>query len=124
MLYMNKLTEQGVIGTFIGRTANLDTFAKVANKNNGKYIICIADYIDDPQRCKLFGITDRLKEMWGYSGIDLTMHLTVEDGIITKAYLDKLRELGGGHRRPITKVLAISQQELRVARRILQYITN
>ena len=121
---MSKLTERDIIAPFIGKSVNPETFSKVVYTNHGSHRISNADYIDDPQCCELFGITDWLKEQWEYSGVEFTMHLTVEDGIITKAYLDKLREFCGGHGRPITKVLSISQQELRIARRILQYITN
>lgn len=121
---VSKLLEQDIIAPFIGKAVNLDAFNKVAYKNHDSYRISNADYIDDTQYCKLFGITDRLIEQWEYSGVDFTLYLTVDDGVITKAYIDKLRECGGGHGRPITKVLSISQQELRIARRILQYITN
>ena len=121
---MSKLTERDIFNPFIGKPVNQETFSNVAHENRGKYLICNADYIDKPLYCELFGITDRLKEMWGYSGVDFSMHLTVEDGAITKAYLDKYRERGGGHGRPAITVLTISQQELRVARRILQYITK
>lgn len=122
---MTKLTEQDIISQFIGKAVNEEHFNNIGYCNGGNnYLICNADYIDKPQFCEMFGITDRLKEMWGYSGVDFTIFLTVEDGIITKAHIDKLRELGGGHGRPVIHVLTISQQELRVARRILQYITN
>ena len=121
---MNRLTEQGVTGLFIGKQVNPETFSNVAHEHRGKYLICNVDYIGKPMYCELFGITDRLKEMWEYSGVDFTMHLAVQDGNIAKAYLDKLSVRGGGHGRPITNVLSISQQELRVARRILQYITK
>ena len=121
---MGKLTEQDILRPFIGKTVNPETFAKVARRHSDKYLICNASYISDPLHCDLFRVTDRLQEQWAYSGVEFTMHLVVEDGVIIKAYLDKLRECGGGHGRPATKVLSISQQELRVARRILQYITN
>ena len=121
---MGKLIEQGIIGPFIGKAVNQETFDNVAHKNRDRYLICNADYIDKPMYCELFGVTDRLKEMWGYSGVDFSMYLTIEDGVITKANLDKYHERGGGHGRPAITVLTISQQELRVARRILQYITN
>ena len=121
---MNRLTEQGVIEAFIGKSVNPETFTKVAHNNRDQYLICNADYIDKPMYCELFGVTDRLKELWGYSGVDFSMYLTVEDGIITKAHMDKYRERAGGHGRPAITVLTTSQQELRVARRILQYITE
>lgn len=121
---MNKLTELDIIRPFIGKTVNPDAFAKVAYKNGSEYIICNADYINDPQCCGLFGITYRLKWMWEYSGVDFTIYLTIEDGIITKAHLYKAKEGCSGHGRPTSCVLTVSQQELRVVRRILQHITN
>ena len=121
---MTKLTEQEIIRPFIGRTVNQETFAKVAYKNGSEYLICNVDYIDNAQYCDLFGITDRLKWMWKYSGVDFTIYLTIEDGVITKAHLYKAKEGCGGHGRSTSCVLTESQQELRVVRRILQYITN
>lgn len=121
---MNKLTEQDLIRPFIGKAVNQETFGKVAYKNGNEYMICNADYIDDSQYCELFGITDRLKWMWKYSGVDLTIYLTIEDGIITKAHLYKAKEGCGGHGRSVSCVLTVGQQELRVVRRILQHITN
>lgn len=121
---MNKLTEKEIFSQFIDKAVNTDTFAKVAYKNGSEYMICNADYIDDPQYCELFGITDLLKWKWQYSGVDFTIYLTVEDGTITKAHLYKAKEGCGGHGRSTSSVLTETQQELRVARRILQYITN
>ena len=120
---MTKLTEQDIIKPFIGKSVNQETFDKVAYKNWNEYMICNADYIDDPQYCELFGITDRLKWMWKYSGVDFTIYLTVDDGVIAKAHLYKAKEGCGGHGRPTSCVLTVSQQELRIVRRILQYIT-
>ena len=121
---MRKLTEVEIFSPFIGKIVNQETFSNVAHKNRDQYLICNADYIDKPMYCELFGVTDRLKELWGYSGVDFSMYLTVEDGIITNARVDKYRERAGGHGRPAITVLTTSQQELRVARRILQYITK
>lgn len=121
---MGNLIEQDVMESFIGKPVNQETFDNVAHKNRDQYLICNADYIDKPMYCELFGVTDRLKELWGYSGVDFSMYLTVEDGIIAKASIDKYRERAGGHGRPAITVLTTSQQELRVARRILQYITE
>lgn len=121
---MNKLTEQTLIYPFIGKAVNPETFANVAYKNGNQYMICNADYIDNTQYCELFGITDRLKWMWKYSGVDLTIYLTIDDGVITKAHLYKAKEGCGGHGRSASSVLTVSQQELRIVRRILQHITN
>ena len=121
---MSNLTEKEIILTFIGKSVNQETFARIAYENGSEYMICNADYIDDPRYCELFGITDRLKWMWKYSGVDFTIYLTIEDGAITKAHLYKAKDGCGGHGRSTSCVLTESQQELRVVRRILQYITN
>ena len=120
---MSKLTERDIITPFIGKAVNSETFANVAYKNGSEYMICNVDYIDNQQYCEMFGITDRLKWKWKYSGVDLTIYLTIEDGVITKAHLYKAKE-GCGHGRSVSSVLTETQQELRVVRRILEYITN
>ena len=118
------LTEKEIFSAFIGASIDPHNLNKVAYKNWDKYMICNADYINDPQLCETFGITDRLKEMWGYSGVDFTIYLTVEDSTITEGHIYKAKEGCGGHGRPTSKALSVSQQELRVTRRILQYITK
>lgn len=121
---MTKRTEKEIFSAFIGATIDPQTFNQVAYKNWDKYMICNADYINKPQLCEIFGITDRLKWMWGYSGVDFTIYLSVEDGTIKEGHIYKAKEGCGGHGRPTSKVLSISQQELRITRRILQYITK
>ena len=118
------LTEKEIFSSFIGASIEPQNFNKVAYKNWDKYLICNADYINDPKLRETFGITDRLKWMWGYSGVDFTIYLTVEDGAIKEGHIYKAKEGGGGHGRPSSQVLSVSQQELRVARRILRYITK
>lgn len=122
---MAKLTEIDIIALFIGKTVNQEHFDNIGHRSLGNnYFICNEDYLTKPQYLEIFGITARLEEMWGYSGIDFSICLTLEDGGITKCHIDKCRYGGIGHGRPVTHVLSVSQQELRVARRILQYITD
>ena len=121
---MTKLTERDIIAPFIGKAVNQEHFNNIGYRNGGNnFLICNVDYIDNPQYCEMFGITDRIKWKWKYSGVDLTIYLTIEDGIITKAHLYKAKE-GCGHGRSVSSVLTETQQELRVVRRILEYITN
>ena len=121
---MIRLTEKEIFSTFIGASIDPQTFNKVARRSGDKYLICNADYISDPLLCETFGVTDALKEKWGYSGIDFTISISIDENIISKGCLDKYREGGGGHGRPTIRVLAPTQQELRVARRILQFISK
>lgn len=122
---MADLIERDIFASFIGKTVNHETCKKPVRHNGGNnYLICNADYKDDPQLRETFGITDRLKEVWEYSGVDFTICLTVEEGIITEGHIYKCREGGGGHGRPVVRPLKETQQEMRVARRILAYITK
>ncbi len=122
---MVKPTEKDIVIPFIGKAVNQEHFNNIGYHNDGNnYLICNADYIEKPQFVDMFGITDRLKEMWGYSGVEFCLCLTLDNCTITKCHIDKIRYGGIGHGRPVTHVLSVSQQELRVARRILQYITD
>lgn len=122
---MPKLTEQDIISPFIGNTVSQEHFNKIGYSNGGNnYLICNADYINNPQLCEAFGITDRLKWKWGYSGVDFTIYLTIVDNTIREGHIYKAKDGCSGHGRSSSQVLSISQQELRVAKRILQYITE
>ena len=121
---MTKLTEKEIFSAFVGATIDPQNFNKVAYRSGDKYLICNADYINNPLLCETFGITDTLKEKWGYSGVDFTISLFLDESTVLKGYLDKYCEGGGGHGRPTIHVLTPTQQELRIARRILQYITK
>ena len=120
---MPKLTEQEIFAPFIGRSVNPDILSAVGRIRYGEYIICSSGYLNDPHLRELFGITDRLKEQWEYSAVDFNLYLTLDGDTIAKGHLDKYREGGSGHGRPVVRPLKETQQELRVARRILQYIT-
>lgn len=122
---MQKLTERDIISQFIGNTVSQEHFNKIGYSNGeNNYLICNADYINNPQLCEAFGITDRLKWKWGYSGVDFTIYLTIVDNTIREGHIYKAKDSCSGHGRSSSQVLSISQQELRVAKRILQYITE
>lgn len=120
---MAKLIERDIFASFMGKPVN-ENFDSVAYQNGNEYIICNADYINNDLLLKVFGITDRLKWMWGYSGVDFTVYLKVEDSIVKSGHIYKAKEGGGGHGRCTSTILSVSQQELRIARRILEYITK
>ena len=120
---MARLIEREIFAPFTGKPVN-GNFDTVAYKNGGEYMICNADYINNATLLEAFGITDRLKWMWSYSGVDFTIYLSVEDGIVKSGHIYKAKEGGGGHGRCASAVLTVSQQELRVARRIMNFITE
>lgn len=121
---MHKLTEQELLASFVGRSVNRNIFAELARESRNEYVIYNSRYLDKPQHRDLFGVTDKLQERWEYSGVDFNLHLTLDGDVIVKGHLDKYREGCGGNGRPVVHVLKETQQELRVARRILEYITK
>lgn len=121
---MATLSEHDIFVPFIGKAVNRDAFDELARENRNGYVIYISRYLDKSHYQELFGVTDSLKEKWEHSGVDFNLLLSLDGDIITKGCLDKYRESGGGHGRPVVHVLTPTQQELRVAQRIMNYITE
>lgn len=120
---MNNLTEQDIFAQFIGKPANRDILSQIGRKSyNSEYIISNSKYLYDPKLRDQFGVTDALKEKWEYSGVDFILYITLDGDVITKGHVDKYREVGA-NARPVIRSLKETQQELRVALRILEFIT-
>lgn len=113
-----KLTEQDVFAPFIGKPVNNNFSNWFKASPRGYSLHIAAKYCDD-----MFGTTASLRDYWDCCGIDLDLILTLEQGVIVSGFVDKLRCSSSGHGRPSVRVLKPTQQELRIARRILQYIT-
>lgn len=119
-----KLTEKSIFALFLGKEINKERFTALAKSSLDEYIIYNSRYLSDPHLRELFRVTYKLQEHWECSGVDFDLHISLDGDIITRAFLDKTRESGGGHGRPVVRALKVTQQELRVARRIMQYICN
>lgn len=121
---MSQITEQAVFAPFIGKQVDPAVLAQLCRSHGSLHILPNSAYMHNPLLGSRFGVTDRLVEAWEYSGIEFDLHLTIEGGILTAGCTDKYRERGSGHGRPVVRALKETQQELRIARRILQYITQ
>lgn len=122
---MANLSELNIFASFIGKAVNREALNSLGKLHHGaEYIVSNRRYMDNPTLRELFGVTERLKEQWEYSGTDFNLYLTIEGNTIVKARLDKYRESCSGHGRPVIRPLKETQQELRVARRILEYFTK
>ena len=122
---MAALSELCIFASFIGKAVNREALNVLGKFHHGlEYNISNCSYMNDTQLRELFGVTERLKEQWEYSAVDFNIYLTIDGSTIVKARLDKYHELGGGHGRPVVRPLKETQQELRVARRILEYLTK
>lgn len=123
---MAPLSERDIVSQFIGHTINVEALKKCARKNGSgegpaEYIVYSCGFLYDHELRELFGITDKLKDLWERRGIEFNIYLYIADNILTTAKIFKYTESGGA--RPTMTTPKCTQQELRIAQRILNYIT-
>ena len=121
---MQNLTEEYLAELFSSSAVDLGRFNALASPNRGEFIIPSSRLMGDPQYLEPSGITERLHRLWDCNGINLNIHMQMEDGVISNIRIHKYREGSGGAGHPIIRDLVPDQQELRIVRRILEYITN
>lgn len=123
---MPNITPQDIISQFSGQPVNMDHLARCAHKNgSGRipevFIVYSCGFLYDAELRELFGVTDKLKDLWERRGIEFNVCLYITDGQLVSCAISKYTESGGP--RPSMTTPKCTQQELRVARRILQYTT-
>jgi hypothetical protein len=121
---MAMLTEQEVFAPFIGKTLNENYDSLTWDDFMETLVLYNYEWMDNPDLRKQFGVTDNLYEDWLYRGIGFALALSIDDGEIIGGYVEKIREGDCGHFKPNIHVLTPTQQELRIVRRILEYITH
>lgn len=115
---MKKLDDFEIAELYIGKPYSTDKLLEVAYHNReNEYLACNADF--SKEQMDLFGITPLLHERWGYYGVDFTVFIFVENGFIKDCRIYKGRETFGGR----SIVLTPTQQEIRIFRRIMDYVT-
>lgn len=124
---MANLTEQDILAPVIGQSVCLDGLGFYAKRNSEteigtEHIIYICDLMYDQKLRELFGITDKLKDLWERRGTVFNIYLYLDGGIVRDGCIRKFSE-GEGARPSGGSSLTCTQQELRIARRILSYIT-
>lgn len=123
---MALLTSQSIISAFIGKSVNNDNLAKCGWKQGigedvPHYNVYSSTFLYKPELIEAFGVTQKLKELWERRGTEFVVSVHVTDGKITSASISKENEGDGA--RPSGRSLVCTQQDLRIARRILEYIT-
>ena len=125
---MNVLSENEIISKYIGRSLCQEALARCANRNGTGsnpvvYIVYSCRFLYDWELRELFGITDKLKDLWERRGTDFNVCIHLRDDRIVSYSIDKSHE-GDGARPSGGHDLKCTQQELRIARRVLDYITE
>jgi hypothetical protein len=116
-----KLDEREIARSYIGKQYSNEKLNKIAYPNRENEHMCC--YIDlKKEYLELFGITPRLYEKWRYFGYDFTVYIYVQGDFIKDCKIFKYRETYGGHGRPCGYELIPTQQEIRIFRRIMDYV--
>lgn len=131
---MARVNEHEIFARYIGENVNLPRLELIAwNNGNGygdyadskEYIISHVEYYDVKEYQEIFGLTSALIERWDYLGIDFRIYLYICDGLITGGHVFKyVRTSESSHFRPTGYETDATQQELRIVRRILNFLTS
>ena len=124
---MATLTEKDITSQYIGRRISPENLARCAQKNRTsekgtEYIVYSCGFLYDQELMELFGVTAKLKDQWERRGTDFNLCLRISDNQSVACTIDKHHEGDGA--RPSCQDLKCTQQELRIARRILDYLTE
>lgn len=127
---MAQLSENNITSQFSGLPVNTDHLTRCARINRqtkygdpyDEYIVYSCGFLYDRELRELFGVTDKLKDLWERRGAEFNVYLNIADEKIVSCSIFKYTESGGA--RPSITTPKCTQQELRVARRILEYITE
>lgn len=125
---MKKLNECEIAETYVGKTIKQSELEKICFRNGNfgdetEYIAYCCDF--DKETLELFKITPILYEAWQYQGMEFSVYIYILDGIVNRCEIFKERQdyssfcgrYSGGQLLP-------SQQEIRIFRRIMDYITE
>lgn len=104
------------------RAYDINTYKPIDDYYTNYIAYCF--HFDNETR-ERFGITPLLHERWGYAGIDFSVYIYVANDEIKACKIFKYKETYGGyHGRPSGNELVPSQQEIRIFKRIMDYITE
>lgn len=118
---MKKLNVKEIAQSYIGKSINTEKLLELFH-NDGNYIARCEQFNNEKR--DLFNITPALTEYWGYHGIEFWVYLIMENTQVLNCTISKVKYTGGYHGRPTVHVLSPTQQEIRVFRRIMDYITT
>ena len=115
-----KLTEQDIKQAYIGKPCNLERYTEVFNKAGVFY----CGQCDHKIKWK-FDITPALYLGWEQRDIDFKITAFCSSGTITHCGISKFRDnYCGLYVRSAARELTPTQQELRLFKRVMEYITT
>ena len=131
---MKKLIEHEIFAEAVEKEVNMERLERIGYPNGmgyrsyadcNEYIISHVDYYNDPEFVEAFKLTNALTERWDYYGIDFSIYIYLKDNRIAGGHIFKYRDTTmTSHFRPTGYEMEPTQQEIRIARRVLGYITE
>lgn len=117
---MEILNVTEIAKSYEGKPCNAERFAELFNKANAFHCgQC------DPKTKLKFDITPALYIGWQQRGIDFRIHVSVLNGVITHCVIIKYKEnYGGLYVRTPVRELKPTQQELKLFKKVMEYITS
>ena len=123
---MERLSEYEVARSYVGKSVDCERLKEVFTENGYDYIAYCGNLADD--LCDKFGITNALYNRWLYGGVDFRVNIRFEDGKIDKidnCSIFKYKDPSGGYSfKPQGYEASPTQQEIRIFRRIMEYVTQ
>ena len=129
---MKDLLEHEIFAEVIGEEVNRDHLLQIAVPGIGsnasysdcrEYIVRHAAYANNEQFCRSFKLTPALKQHWEKDKIDFKVYIYVKDSQIVGGHISKYKKFKSG-RHSIGYETDPTQQEIRIAERILNFIKS
>lgn len=125
---MKKLDEMEIAQTYKGKFCSMKKIYQLCNENGSCKISDRSEYIADcnnfsEEEFKKFGITDILYDKWLYNDVEFRIYIHTQNGAIVHSKICKYKKIYGGGR-PSNYELQPTQQEIRIFRRIMDYVTT
>lgn len=125
---MKKLDEKEIATTYKGKLCSMKKLSTLFEENG---CCTISDSYEYIARCnyfseeefKKFGITDILYDKWMYNDVEFRIYIHTQNGSIVHNGIFKHRKIYEGGR-PSIYELQPTQQEIRIFRRIMDYVTT
>ena len=129
---MERILEHEVFAAVLGETIDKDCLNQLGTHNGSgrdsysdceEYIIRHMSYCEDPDFSLMFKITESIKKRWDGKNIDFRVYLYLKDWKIIGGHIFKYRSTNrNNHLWPLGYETDPSQQEIRIASRILNYL--
>ena len=130
---MKRIMEQEIFAEVLNKEVISDRIIRIGYANGNGYgsyadskefIISHVNYYDCEEYIEKFRLTGAVKARWDSENIVFRVYVYIKDGKITGGHIFKYKKTLSGHFNSTGYEMEPTQQEIRIAKRILDYITK